>query len=494
MIQFYEPSHTAYYDRKAIEQDLNLVTIVRGMALREYEDEPHILEELLHPLQEKEQIRQRQQVVKACCEHPEFIEECHRHIVKAAGKLEGEMDSILDSRGKNHLNETLISTHLEALRTVVYATAALQQICEREKDKLQGTGLDTFVEAWFTELPPEQVKEQIELVENLDGFKRKGEITLRGHMAEGLLLKDMEVTDAREKVQKGRRKWLSRDKGSMILDERMFESAVEFIDSVLVEILEGCVPYLKKWQENFRLLRRQAAFLYGCSKLYRHGQELNFLFSFPEQEKAEILGLYDLSLALQTHKNPVSNSLKMEGYDALVITGANQGGKSTFLRSMGIAQVLCQAGMYVPAGQYPLQVYQGIFTHFTRREDASMTMGKFEEELVRMQEILRHAKSGSLILLNETFATTTEITAYQIAMDLMQACLDTTVVVWTVTHITSFARDLYKKQPERVLFLSAGREANQEQRYTMVPKEPENTSYGLELYDEIIARRKEYPC
>lgn len=239
MIQFYEPSHTAYYDRKAIEQDLNLVTIVRGMALREYEDESHILEELLHPLQEKEQIRRRQQVVKACCEHPEFIKECHRHIVKAAGKLEGEMDSILDSRGKNHLNETLISTHLEALRTVVYATAALQQICEREKDKLQGTGLDTFVEAWFTELPPEQVKEQIELVENLDGFKRKGEITLRGHMAEGLLLKDMEVTDAREKVQKGSRKWLSRDKGSMILDERWFESAVEFIDSVLVEILEG---------------------------------------------------------------------------------------------------------------------------------------------------------------------------------------------------------------------------------------------------------------
>lgn len=106
------------------------------------------------------------------------------------------------------------------------------------------------MEAWFTELPPEQVKEQIELVENLDGFKRKGEITLRGHMAEGLLLKDMEVTDAREKVQKGSRKWLSRDKGSMILDERMFESAVEFIDSVLVEILEGCVPYLKNGRKT----------------------------------------------------------------------------------------------------------------------------------------------------------------------------------------------------------------------------------------------------
>ena len=128
MIQFYEPSHTAYYDRKAIEQDLNLVTIVRGMALREYEDEPHILEELLHPLQEKEQIRQRQQVVKACCEHPEFIKECHRHIVKAAGKLEGEMDSILDSRGKNHLNETLISTHLEGSDETAGSVGSLHQL------------------------------------------------------------------------------------------------------------------------------------------------------------------------------------------------------------------------------------------------------------------------------------------------------------------------------------------------------------------------------
>lgn len=206
MIQFYEPSHTAYYDRKAIEQDLNLVTIVRGMALREYEDEPHILEELLHPLQEKEQIRQRQQVVKACCEHPEFMKECHRHIVKAAGKLEGEMDSILDSRGKNHLNETLISTHLEALRTVVYATAALQQICEREKDKLQGTGLDTFVEAWSEELPPEQVKEQIELVENLDGFKRKGEITLRGPHGRRPALKRHGSDGCQRKGAKGQQK------------------------------------------------------------------------------------------------------------------------------------------------------------------------------------------------------------------------------------------------------------------------------------------------
>ena len=73
MIQFYEPSQTAYYDRKAIEQDLNFVTIVRGMALKQYEDEPFILEELLHPLQEKEQIRQRQQVVKACNGNPAYI-------------------------------------------------------------------------------------------------------------------------------------------------------------------------------------------------------------------------------------------------------------------------------------------------------------------------------------------------------------------------------------------------------------------------------------
>ena len=61
-------------------------------------------------------------------------------------------------------------------------------------------------------------------------------------------------------------------------------------------------------------------------------------------------------------------------------------------------------------------------------------------------------KKNTLILLNESFATTTEVTAYQIAMDLMHTCLSEAVTVWMVTHITKFAKELYGEHPENVLF------------------------------------------
>ena len=177
--------------------------------------------------------------MKACCEHPEFIKECHRHIVKAAGKLEGEMDSILDSRGKNHLNETLISTHLEALRTVVYATAALQQICEREKDKLQGTGLDTFVEAWFTELPPEQVKEQIELVENLLALTKIEDGSVKLQLSDQVV-EDV-VREALRHVERRKNEHeITVDCGEDVLLARM---DAKLIVQVLVNLINNAVKY-----------------------------------------------------------------------------------------------------------------------------------------------------------------------------------------------------------------------------------------------------------
>jgi DNA mismatch repair ATPase MutS len=55
-----------------------------------------------------------------------------------------------------------------------------------------------------------------------------------------------------------------------------------------------------------------------------------------------------------------------------MITGANQGGKSTFLRAMGQAQLMAQAGMFAPAQALSVSVCSGVFTHFKREEDATM--------------------------------------------------------------------------------------------------------------------------
>ena len=134
----------------------------------------------------------------------------------------------------------------------------------------------------------------------------------------------------------------------------------------------------------------------------------------------------------------------------------------------------------MPAKKYPLYAYEDIFTHFTRREDATMNMGKFEEELKRMEQILRGAKKNTLILLNESFATTTEVTAYQIAMDLMHTCLSEAGKGWVGGHNIKILKN--------VLFLSAGRTEENEIRFQMYEKVPGDTSYGLTLYEQMIGK------
>ncbi|WP_240977948.1 hypothetical protein [Planctomonas sp. JC2975] len=91
-----------------------------------------------------------------------------------------------------------------------------------------------------------------------------------------------------------------------------------------------------------------------------------------------------------------------------MVTGANRGGKSTFLRSVGLAQLMMQAGMFVPARSLSATIVSGVFTHFKREEDTALASGKFDEELARMRDIVGQIQPRALILFNESFAATNE--------------------------------------------------------------------------------------
>jgi DNA mismatch repair ATPase MutS len=167
----------------------------------------------------------------------------------------------------------------------------------------------------------------------------------------------------------------------------------------------------------------------------------------------------------------------------LTKSGANQGGKSTFLRSYGIAQVLMQCGMPVPAKEFTAPIYRQIFTHFTRREDEQLNSGRLREELQRMSDMIKAAGPGCVFLLNESFASTTEREGSKIAEGILKAFYEKEITTIMVTHLFQLAKTLYEKKLDGTYFLVAERKPDGARTYRMLPGEPGYTSYGTDLFE-----------
>jgi DNA mismatch repair ATPase MutS len=197
-------------------------------------------------------------------------------------------------------------------------------------------------------------------------------------------------------------------------------------------------------------------------------------------------GLYDVCLALSTKRKVVGNDLLADARELVVITGANQGGKSTFLRSVGLAQMMMQAGIFAPAESFSANIVDGVFTHYKREEDAAMESGKLDEELGRMSDIVDHLQRNALVLFNESFAATNEREGSEIAGEIVNALIGKGVKVFFVTHMYELARGLHDQDAKSFLFLRAERGSDGRRTFKLVEGEPLRSSFGEDLYDRIF--------
>jgi hypothetical protein len=243
----------------------------------------------------------------------------------------------------------------------------------------------------------------------------------------------------------------------------------------------------------FIALRSESAFYVGClnlhAKLLARGIPVCFPSPIePAERERSCSGLYDVCLALQMGGPVTPNDLALAGQSMTMITGANKGGKSTFLRSVGVAQLMMQCGMFVAAQSMRANLNTSIFTHYKREEDASMESGKLDEELARMSEIVDRLSANVLLLLNESFACTDEREGSEIARQVTDALIDEAVEIFYVTHLYDFSEEVAASQSGRVAFLRAEREADGARSFKIVPAPALQTSFGDDIYNEVFGR------
>ncbi len=203
------------------------------------------------------------------------------------------------------------------------------------------------------------------------------------------------------------------------------------VSPMLTELEAACLEILEKkepaffrslrdgsrlWAEGeFPVIERftgEIPFYLSYAALQREMEGRGFPFASPSVSEALPLragGLYDLALACafrREGKRVVANDFDCRpGERFFVLTGPNQGGKTTFARSLGQLVYFARIGLDVPAAEANVPFFRDIQTHFSVEESTETGRGKLKEELVRLAPMMEENRRGTFVVINELFTT-----------------------------------------------------------------------------------------
>jgi DNA mismatch repair protein MutS len=199
------------------------------------------------------------------------------------------------------------------------------------------------------------------------------------------------------------------------VEERITDRVARLYPDVFAALDEFRVRHGAYLDDTIRVFDREvqfyAAYLAFIAPMRKAGLEFCYPGISAEAKEISASDSFDLALAAKLMPKAaavVRNDFYLTGPERIfVVTGPNQGGKTTFARAFGQLHYLASLGYPVPAREAVLLLPDRVFTHFEKEEDLATLRGKFEDELVRIHDVLEKATGDSVVVMNESFASTT---------------------------------------------------------------------------------------
>ena len=295
--------------------------------------------------------------------------------------------------------------------------------------------------------------------------------------------------------------------GTNDLEAPLFRELKEINSEYIAHLDRAVRAYYKKSTEDVLTFENQMSFYIGAKKLIEavkaRGLDMVRPSYLPmEDRKMKATEIFDLSFYIQMVSNDPMASLKGkiitndctmdENGRFFVLTGANNGGKTTYTRSVGIVQVLAQAGLYVPAQSCEISPVDFIYTHFPKEEEVGLNTSRFTQECKQFKETIDTATKYSMLLLNESIQSTTPTECVYIATELTKIFRCVGVRGVYATHLLELARSLDTLNAEVEgdtklvsIVTTVDESGDQKRLYKIIRRAPQEFGYARSIYEKF---------
>lgn len=444
------------------------------------------------PLENVESVRYRQEVFRDL-ENPSLFEH-----IRAFARQMRTMREYLALADKLYYQHEKERWFLDAVG--VYCNAVSDLLRALSQEDLSSTALVAFREYLSRYVNSEQFTALLAETENLKAdlasvkycLLIKGDcVTARKYESE--VDYSAEVEQAFAKFKQGEPKEL---KLSVLSGPHMnhVEAAIlnlvaKLYPDVFAHLDRYCIERAGYLDDTIAAFDREVQFYLAYLEYVAPLRRAGLPFCYPaiakEDKKIHAYEAFDLALAqklLQEHSTVVRNDFYLTGRERiLVVSGPNQGGKTTFARMFGQLHYLAALGCPVPGRHARLFLFDRLFTHFEKEEDIRNLRGKLQDDLVRVHSVLSQATPDSILVMNELFTSTTSHDALFLGKKILEQISRMDTLCVYVTFIDELA-SLNEKTVSMVATVASDNPAVR--TYKIIRRPPDGRAYAIAIAEK----------